>query len=109
MGVIIMCKNLVIQTDFGVSDGAVSAMYGVAISVEPTLRIFDLTHDIPQYNIWEASYRVYQTTLYWPKGRVFVSAVHPGVGSDRLRVVVRTNEYQYIITPNTATLTRIAE
>src|SRR5690625_4532068 len=85
MGIIIMCKNLVIQTDFEVSDGAVSDMYGVAISVEPTLRIFDLTHDIPQYNIWEASYRLYQTTLYWPKGTVFVSVVDPGVGSERLR------------------------
>jgi len=109
MGVIIMCKNLVIQTDFGVSDGAVSAMYGVAISVEPTLRIFDLTHDIPQYNIWEASYRLYQTTLYWPKGTVFVSVVDPGVGSERLSVVVKTNDDQYIITPNNGTLTHISE
>jgi len=109
MGVIIMCKNLVIQTDFGVSDGAVSAMYGVAISVEPTLRIFDLTHDIPQYNIWEASYRLYQTTLYWPKGTVFVSVVDPGVGSERLSVVVKTNDDQYIVTPNNGTLTHISE
>ena len=38
---------LVFQTDFGVSDGAVSAMYGVAFKVEPDLRIFDLTHAIP--------------------------------------------------------------
>jgi len=62
-----MDKNLVLQTDFGISDGAVSAMYGVAISVNPALRIFDLTHDIPQYNIWEASYRLYQTINYWPR------------------------------------------
>lgn len=109
MGVIIMCKNLVIQTDFGVSDGAVSAMYGVAISVEPTLRIFDLTHDIPQYNIWEASYRLYQTTLYWPKGTVFVSVVDPGVGSERLSIVVKTKDNQYIVTPNNGTLTHISQ
>ena len=30
-----MGKNLVIQSDFGTADGAVSAMYGVAISVDP--------------------------------------------------------------------------
>ena len=40
---------LILQSDFGYADGAVSAMYGVAESVSPELRVFDLTHDIPQY------------------------------------------------------------
>ena len=109
MEVINMGKNLVIQTDFGISDGAVSAMYGVAISVEPSLRIFDLTHDIPQYNIWEASYRLYQTIAYWPAETVFVSVVDPGVGSDRLSVVVKTVDNQYIVTPDNGTLTHIKQ
>lgn len=104
-----MGKNLVIQTDFGISDGAVSAMYGVAISVDSNLRIFDLTHDIPQYNIWEASYRLYQTITYWPEETVFVSVVDPGVGSDRLSVVVKTVDNQYIVTPNNGTLTHIKQ
>ena len=104
-----MGKNLVIQTDFGISDGAVSAMYGVAISVEPSLRIFDLTHDIPQYNIWEASYRLYQTISYWPAETVFVSVVDPGVGSERLSVVVKTVDNQYIVTPDNGTLTHIKQ
>ena len=60
-----MNSALVFQTDFGLKDGAVSAMYGVAFSVNPELRIFDLTHDIPPYNIWEASYRLIQTISYW--------------------------------------------
>lgn len=69
---------LILQSDFGYADGAVSAMYGVAESVSPELRVFDLTHDIPQYDIWEASYRLIQTVSYWPKGSVFVSVVDPG-------------------------------
>jgi S-adenosylmethionine hydrolase len=92
---------LVFQSDFGVSDGAVSAMYGVAFKVEASLRIFDLTHDIPQYDIWEASYRLVQTVGYWPAGTVFVSVVDPGVGSTRRSVVVRTLSGQYIVTPTT--------
>ncbi|MFS0864799.1 S-adenosyl-l-methionine hydroxide adenosyltransferase family protein [Fredinandcohnia sp. 179-A 10B2 NHS] len=102
-----MKNHLVLQTDFGVSDGAVSAMYGVAISVDPTLRIFDLTHDIPQYNIWEGSYRLYQTISYWPEGTVFVSVVDPGVGSDRRSVVVKTNTNHYIVTPDNGSITHI--
>jgi S-adenosylmethionine hydrolase len=43
---------VVFQTDFGTKDGAVSAMKGVASSVDATLKLYDLTHDIPAYNIW---------------------------------------------------------
>jgi len=98
---------LVLQSDFGLSDGAVSAMYGVANSVQPDLRIFDLTHDIPPFNIWEASYRLLQTVSYWPKGTVFVSVVDPGVGSDRKSIVVKTLEGHYIITPDNGTITHM--
>jgi len=104
-----MSKHLVLQTDFGLCDGAVSAMYGVALSVDPNLKIYDLTHEIPQYNIWEGSYRLYQTITYWPEETVFVSVVDPGVGSERLSVVAKTKDNQYIITPDNGTLTHVAE
>jgi len=100
-------KPLVFQTDFGLVDGAVSAMYGVAYSVEPQLKIHDLTHDITPFNIWEASYRLIQTINYWPQGTVFVSVVDPGVGSDRKSVVVKTNSGRYIVTPDNGTLTHV--
>lgn len=98
---------LVFQTDFGLVDGAVSAMYGVAYTVNPTLKIHDLTHDITPFHIWEASYRLIQTINYWPEGTVFVSVVDPGVGSDRKSVAVRTNSGRYIVTPDNGTLTHV--
>jgi S-adenosylmethionine hydrolase len=102
-----MNNILIFQSDFGIADGAVSAMYGVAFSVSPKLHIFDLTHEIPQYNIWEASYRLIQTVSYWPKDTVFVSVVDPGVGSTRRSIVAKTEDGQYIITPDNGTLTHI--
>ena len=100
---------LVLQTDFGLVDGAVSAMYGVAKQVHPQLEIFDLTHDIPQYDIWSASYRLIQTVNYWPKGTVFVSVVDPGVGSHRRSIAVKTTNGQYIITPDNGTLSHLID
>ena len=100
-------KPLVFQTDFGLVDGAVSAMYGVAYTVEPDLRIHDLTHDITPFNIWEASYRLIQTINYWPEGTVFVSVVDPGVGSDRKSVVAKTKSGRFIVTPDNGTLTHV--
>ena len=104
---LVIMHHLVYQTDFGLADGAVSAMYGVAYCVNPQLQIHDLTHDIRPYNIWEASYRLIQTVNYWPQGTVFVSVVDPGVGSDRKSVAVRTNSGRYIVTPDNGTLTHV--
>lgn len=98
---------LVFQTDFGLVDGAVSAMYGVAYSVSPELKMHDLTHEITPYSVWEASYRLIQTVAYWPDSTVFVSVVDPGVGSERKSVVVKTASGKYIVTPDNGTLTHI--
>ena len=100
---------LVFQTDFGLKDGAVSAMKGVAFGVDEGLPMFDLTHEIPPYSIWEAAYRLHQTMEFWPAGTVFVSVVDPGVGTERTSVVALTKDGRYIVTPDNGTLTFIAE
>jgi S-adenosylmethionine hydrolase len=100
---------VVFQSDFGLKDGAVSAMKGVAMGVSADLKLFDLTHEIPAYNIWEAAYRLHQTVPYYPKGTVFVSVCDPGVGTDRHSVVLLTKSGHYIVTPDNGTLTIIAE
>ncbi len=100
---------LVLQSDFGEKDGAVASMRGVAISVSPSIPLYDLTHEIPTYNIWEASLRLIQTIEYWPKGTVFVSVVDPGVGTSRKSVVLKTRTDHYIVTPDNGTLTFVAQ
>ncbi|MBK7376333.1 MAG: S-adenosyl-l-methionine hydroxide adenosyltransferase family protein [Chitinophagaceae bacterium] len=102
-------KIVVFQSDFGLKDGAVSAMKGVAMGVSPDLKLYDITHEIPAYNVWEAAYRLEQTVPYWPAGTVFVSVVDPGVGTDRRSVVLKTNSGHFIVTPDNGTLTLIAE
>jgi len=102
-------KIVVFQSDFGLKDGAVSAMKGVAMGVSPDLKLFDLTHEIPAYNIWEAAYRLEQTVAYWPAGTVFVSVVDPGVGTNRKSVVLKTNSGHFIVTPDNGTLTLVAQ
>jgi S-adenosylmethionine hydrolase len=102
-------KIVVFQSDFGLKDGAVSAMKGVANGVSTDLKLYDLTHEIPAYNIWEAAYRLEQTVRYWPAGTVFVSVVDPGVGTQRKSVVLKTKSGHFIVTPDNGTLTLIAE
>jgi len=100
---------IVFQTDFGLKDGAVAEMKGVALSVEPSLELFDITHEIPSYNIWEAAYRLNQAAPFWPKGTVFVSVVDPGVGTERRSVVLKTKTGHYFVSPDNGTLTLVAK
>ncbi|MGF1656375.1 MAG: S-adenosyl-l-methionine hydroxide adenosyltransferase family protein [Verrucomicrobiales bacterium] len=96
---------LVFQTDFGTSDGAVAAMKGVAYTSAPQVPLFDLTHQIPPYDVWTAALRLDQVVEFWPPDTVFVSVVDPGVGSDRLAVVAKLTTGQWVVTPDNGTLT----
>jgi S-adenosylmethionine hydrolase len=113
IGIVTGCQHkkgiVVFQSDFGLKDGAVSAMKGVAMEVDPNLKLYDLTHEIPPYNIWEAAYRLQQTAPFWPAGTVFVSVIDPGVGTARKSVVLKTKTGQYFVTPDNGTLTLISQ
>ena len=102
-----MKKMLVFQTDFTYKEGAVAAMYGVVKSVDIDIEIITATHEIPQYDTWSASYRLYQYIDFWPKGTIFVSVVDPGVGTSRRACVAKTKNGYYIVTPDNGTLTYV--
>lgn len=104
---VVYAAPLVLETDFGVQDGAVSAMRGVAYQVDPEIHVSDLTHYIEPHNTWQASYRLYQTAKYWPKGTVFVIVVDPGVGTARKSVVAKSKTGQFFVTPDNGTLTLV--
>jgi S-adenosylmethionine hydrolase len=98
---------LVFQTDFTYKEGAVCAMYGVVKSVDRELEIIDGTHEIPQYDIWSASYRLYQSMRFWPAGTVFVSVVDPGVGTPRRACVALTSDGYTVVSPDNGSLTHV--
>ena len=100
---------LVLLTDFGLKEHFVGTMKGVALSVDPTLNIHDLTHRIPPYNIWEASVTLAETLPYWPPATVFVAVVDPGVGMDRRSVVAKTEGGHYIVCPDNGLLTFVEQ
>ena len=102
-----MKKLLVFQTDFTYKEGAVAAMYGVVKSVNSDIEIITATHEIPQYDTYSASYRLYQYIDFWPKGTIFVSVVDPGVGTSRRACVAKTKNGYYIVSPDNGSLTHV--
>ena len=114
LGAVMACNSgaaqpvLVLQSDFGLLDGAVASMKGVAVGISPDIHIYDLTHQIEPFNIWQGALRLAQTAEYWPPGTVFVSVVDPGVGTERKSIVLRTKSGHYFVTPDNGTLTFVA-
>ena len=98
---------LVFQTDFTYAEGAVSSMYGVVKTVDRELEIMDGTHQIPQYDTWIASYRLYQSLPFWPNGTIYVSVVDPVVGTKRRACVARTSDGHYVVSPDNGSLTHL--
>ena len=98
---------LVFQTDFTYKEGAVSSMYGVVKSVDRELEIMDGTHELPQYDTWSASYRLYQSLRFWPEGTIYVSVVDPGVGTARRACVAKIKGGYYVVTPDNGALTHV--
>jgi len=99
---------IVLITDWTYKEGAIMSMKGVMKTIDPTLDITDGTHEIPQYDIWSASYRLHQSMRFWPIGTIFIAVVDPGVGTSRRGVAALTNDGYIVICPDNGTLTHIA-
>ena len=102
-----MKKLIVFQSDWTYAEGAVASTYGVIKSVDRNLDIIDATHEIPHFDTWSASYRLYQYVPFWPLDTVFISVVDPGVGTSRKACVAKLSNGNYVVTPDNGTLTHL--
>ena len=100
---------LLFLTDFGVKDGAVAVCKGVMLSIEPHLRIVDLTHEVPPYDIETAAEALEQTMPFYPAGTVAVAVVDPGVGSERKAAAILTKKGHLLVGPDNGIYTLVLE
>ena len=100
---------IVFMTDFGTLDDAVAICKGVMLSIAPTARIIDLTHQVQPYSIADGARFLARTSLYYPADTIFVGVVDPGVGTQRRTVIAKTKRGQYFVVPDNGLLTPIED
>lgn len=83
---------LALLSDFGVSDWYVASMKGQILSVDPTLNIIDVSHEVPPGDVEGAAFILSQCWKDFPDGTVFCCVVDPGVGTARSPVAVRETD-----------------
>jgi hypothetical protein len=101
--------TIVFMTDFGVVDDSVAICKGVMLTIEPSLRIIDITHEVPAFSILDGARFLAGTAPYYPAGAVFVVVVDPGVGSTRKPIVAKSKQGQYFVLPNNGLLTLVQD
>ena len=92
--------TIALLSDFGSQDQYVASMKGVMLSINSSLNIVDITHEIQPYRIRQAAFMLWSVYNYFPKDTIFVNVVDPGVGSGRRIIVMKTKNYTFIAPDN---------
>lgn len=87
---------ITLLTDFGTKDHFVSAIKGVILSINPEVKIIDISHDVAKYDVEAAAYTLLCAHKWFPKGTIHVVVVDPGVGTERRGLVVKSRNYLFI-------------
>lgn len=91
---------ITLTSDFGTADSYVAELKGVLCSEGPAgLRIVDLSHELPPFDIPAAALFLRAAVPRFPAGTIHVVVVDPGVGSERAPLIVRVGE-QLLVGPD---------
>lgn len=87
-------------TDFGQKDNFVGVIKGVILSINPNAKIVDICHEVKPHDILTGAFLLKSSFKYFPKGSLHLIVVDPGVGSQRKKLLVKTNDYFFIAPDN---------
>ena len=89
-----------LTTDFGLKDPFVGIMKGVILSIEPSVRIVDVTHEIGRHDVEEALHVLAYAHRYFPPGTIHVAVVDPGVGTGRRPLLAQSDRGLFLAPDN---------
>jgi S-adenosylmethionine hydrolase len=84
-----MSRVITLTTDFGLRDPFVGILKGVMLSICPSARLVDLTHDVAPQDILGGCLALEAAVPFFPPGTVHLAVVDPGVGSLRRALALR--------------------
>lgn len=95
-----MNNIITLTSDFGLEDHYVGAMKGVILSINPDIKIIDISHSVAKYDVLSGAFLLKNSYSYYPKGTIHVAVVDPGVGSNRKPIAVLADGHYFIAPDN---------
>lgn len=99
---------LTFLTDFSLAWGPVGTCHAVIAEIAPDVRVVDLSHGIPPFDLRAGAWVLASALSYMPVA-VHVAVVDPGVGTARLPLAVRVARGDLLIGPDNGLLIPAAE
>ncbi|MCZ2341150.1 MAG: SAM-dependent chlorinase/fluorinase [Bacteroidales bacterium] len=99
-----MSALITLTTDFGETAPYIAAMKGAILSVYRGARLIDLTHQIRPQDIRHADFFLGSAVRYFPAGTIHLAIVDPGVGGQRLPLLIAVGG-QFLIGPDNGLFT----
>lgn len=94
-----------LTTDFGLQDSYAAQVKGTICSLHPAAQIFDISHQIPSFDIDFGSWILADAISTFPAGTIHLGIVDPGVGSNRRRLIIEAEvQLRYRVKPQTVYL-----
>jgi hypothetical protein len=93
------------MTDFDVKDDAIGICKAVMETIDPGIRVIDISHQVTPYDIAEGARFLAGSAPYFPTDAVFVVVIDPGVGSTRKAIIAHSRRGQYFVLPDNGLLT----
>ena len=87
---------IALLTDFGLTDAYTGVLHGVIAGIAPQVRVIDLTHQLPPGDVRRAAFMLWQASLFFPAGTIFLCVVDPGVGTGRRGVALVWEDRVYV-------------
>ena len=96
------------MSDFGMSDHYVSAVKAKILSINPGLRIIDISHDVDTFNIAHAAHIIKSIFRDFPKGTIHLISVNDH-GEKNNRYLASKIEDHLFVSPDNGVINLISE
>ncbi|MEJ2272273.1 MAG: SAM-dependent chlorinase/fluorinase [Candidatus Bathyarchaeota archaeon] len=83
-------------SDFGMKDSYVAQMKAIILSINPEVRIIDITHEIEKFNIRNGAFVLASAVNSFPPKSIHVAVVDPGVGTKRRPIIIKTKKSLFV-------------
>ena len=101
-----MAAIITLTTDFGLTDSYVAAMKGVILGINPEVKLVDISHNIRPQDITQAAFILGTACHFFPRQTIHLVVVDPGVGTDRLAIILKTDT-SYFVAPDNGVLSQV--
>ena len=89
-------KIITFLSDFGNKDWFVSAVKGEIFKINKNVLIVDITHTLIPHDVRSAAFLLKSVYRNFPSGTVHLVVVDPGVGSERIPIIVESSGYYFV-------------